>query len=377
MGFIGPVHVEALRRTGIVDVVAVADSNEEIAKKKAAQLGIKKSYSDWRKLIEDPEVEVVHICTPNNLHYLMSKTALEAGKHVVCEKPLAITSQESRELVELANSVGLVNALHFNIRYYPLVHQARAMLKRGELGEVFAIHGSYLQDWLLFADDYNWRLDPKYGGELRAIADLGSHWLDLVEFVSGLKITAVCADLATFHPVRKKPLKPVQTFDGKTLKPEDYEEVPIKTEDYATVMLEFDNGARGVMTVNQAAAGRKNRIYLEIDGSKKALAWNSERPNELWIGNRDMNNEILIKDPSLMHPTASDIVDFPGGHMEGFPDTSKQLFKKVYSYITSGAYEDGVEPTFPTFKDGHRELLIGDAILKSGRERCWIDVQEI
>ena len=373
-GFIGPVHVEALRRSGMVDVVAIADKNEQVVAEKAEQLGIEKFYSKWEKLVADPDIEAVHVCTPNKFHYLMSKAALEAGKHVVCEKPLAMNAQESGELVQLAKRTGLVNVVHFNLRYYPLIHQARAMLEKEEIGKVFAIHGSYLQDWLLFANDYNWRLEPESSGELRAVADIGSHWLDLVEFVSGLRITAVCADLATFHPTRKKPLKPIQTFAGKMFEPKDYEEISIKTEDYATVMLEFENGAKGVMTVSQAAAGRKNRIFFEIDGAKSALAWNSERPNELWIRKRNSNNEIMIKDPSLMEPAATEIADFPGGHVEGFPDTSKQLFKKVYSYISSGAYKEGIVPTFPTFKDGHREIVIGDAILKSGRERSWVEI---
>ena len=207
------------------------------------------------------------------------------------------------------------------------------------------------------------------------MADIGSHWLDLIEFISGLRVKAVCADFATFHPIRKKPLKPVETYAGKMLSPEDYQDVPINTEDYATVLLEFEGGAKGVMTVNQVAAGRKNRIYFEIDGSKKALAWDSEKPNELWIGRRDGNNEVMIKDPSLMYPEAREIVSFPGGHTEGFPDTTKQMFKQVYSYIASGDYKRGIAPKFPTFKDGHREIMMCEVILKSARERKWVEVK--
>ncbi|NPV54259.1 MAG: Gfo/Idh/MocA family oxidoreductase [Firmicutes bacterium] len=374
-GFIGPAHVEALRRTGLVDVVAIADIDQEVADRKAEQLGIEKAYGDWRKILADPDIEAAHICTPNNLHYPMSKAALEAGKHVVCEKPLAMNSKEAEDLVDLASRTGLVNAVHFNVRYYPLAHQARAMIEKGDIGKIFAIHGSYLQDWLFYETDYNWRLEPEYSGESRAVADIGSHWLDLIEFISGLKVKAVCADFATFHPVRKKPLKPVETYAGKILSPEDYQDVPINTEDYATVLLEFEGGAKGVMTVNQVAAGRKNRLYFEIDGSKKALAWDSEKPNELWIGRRDGNNEVMIKDPSLMYPEARDIVSFPGGHTEGFPDTTKQMFKQVYSYIASGDYKKGIAPKFPTFKDGHREIMMCEVILKSARERKWVEVK--
>ncbi|HHV63015.1 MAG TPA: Gfo/Idh/MocA family oxidoreductase [Firmicutes bacterium] len=374
-GFIGPAHVEALRRTGLVDVVAIADIDQEVADRKAEQLGIEKAYGDWQKILADPDIEAVHICTPNNLHYPMSKAALEAGKHVVCEKPLAMNSKEAEDLVDVASRTGLVNAIHFNVRYYPLVHQARAMVEKGDIGKIFAIHGSYLQDWLFYETDYNWRLEPEYSGESRAVADIGSHWLDLIEFISGLRVKAVCADFATFHPIRKKPLKPVETYAGKMLSPEDYQDVPINTEDYATVLLEFEGGAKGVMTVNQVAAGRKNRIYFEIDGSKKALAWDSEKPNELWIGRRDGNNEVMIKDPSLMYPEAREIVSFPGGHTEGFPDTTKQMFKQVYSYIASGDYKRGIAPKFPTFKDGHREIMMCEVILKSARERKWVEVK--
>ena len=328
-GFIGPAHIEALRRLPGVEVVALADVDEATAKAKADSLGVAHSYGDYRKLLARDDVQAVHICTPNYLHFEMSRQALEAGKHVVCEKPLAVEAREAATLVELAAKKKLVNAVHFNIRYYPLMRQVKLMAQKGELGDIFSIHGSYLQDWLYYATDYNWRLEPKLSGKSRAVADVGSHWMDLIEYISGIRIAEVFADFATFHKTRKKPLKPVETYAGKILKPEDYAEVPIDTEDYATVLFRFDSGARGVLTVSQVSAGRKNRLYFEMDGSKKAVAWESEAPNSIWIGRRDGNNEVMMKDPSLVYPEVRSLISFPGGHNEAFPDTSKQMFHEI------------------------------------------------
>jgi len=371
-GFIGPAHIEALRRLGTVNVVALADVDEQTAKAKAAALGIERYYGDYREMLANGDIEAVHICTPNNLHYAMSKEAIEADKHVVCEKPLAISAGQGEELVKLAAKKRVVNAVHFNIRYYPLMRQVKMMVEKGEFGDIFAIHGSYLQDWLFYPTDYNWRLEPSLSGKSRAIADVGSHWIDLIEYVSGLKIVEVFADFATFHKTRKKPLKPVETYAGKILKPEDYKDVKINTEDYATVLLRFDNDARGVLTVSQVAAGRKNRLYFELDGSKKAAAWESEKPNHLWIGRRDGNNEELMRDPSLVYPEVRDIISFPGGHNEGFPDTSKQMFREIYAYIAAGDFK--ATPKFPTFRDGLRELVLCEKILESNKTQKWIKV---
>jgi len=370
-GFIGPAHIEALRRLPDVEVVALADVDDATAKAKADSLGVAQSYGDYRRLLARDDVQAVHICTPNYLHFEMSKQALEAGKHVVCEKPLATEAREAAELVELADKKKLVNVVHFNIRYYPLMRQVKLMVEKGELGQIFSVHGSYLQDWLYYATDYNWRLEPKLSGKSRAVADIGSHWMDLIEHVSGIKVVEVFADFATFHKTRKKPLKPVETYAGKILKPEDYAEIPIDTEDYATVLFRFDNGARGVLTVSQVSAGRKNRLYFEMDGSKKAVAWESEAPNSIWIGRRDGNNEVMMKDPSLVYPEVRTLISFPGGHNEAFPDTSKQMFREVYGHIASGAKG---APSFPTFRDGLRELTLCEKILASKDRGAWVRV---
>lgn len=370
-GFIGPVHVEALKRLSNTEVVALAECSAELAESKAQMLGIEKHYGDYTQLLGNNEIQSVHICSPNYLHFEMAKAALEAGKHVVCEKPLAISVAEAEELVNLAKKKGLVNAVNFNIRYYPLMRQVRTMLQKGDVGDVFAVQGSYLQDWLFHPTDFNWRLEPEESGQSRAVADIGSHWMDLIEHITGLRIQAVCADFATFHKTRKKPLKPVETYAGKVLKPEDYQDVPINTEDYATVLLRFANDGRGVMTVNQVAAGRKNRLYFEIDGSKQAIAWESEMPNQLWVGKRDGNNEIMLRDPSLVYPEAMELINYPGGHNEGFPDTFKQLFKEVYAHIADGSSRPCQHPTF---EDGLREMVLCDAIMESNGRGAWVTV---
>lgn len=371
LGFIGPAHIEALRRIPGIDVVAISHHTREKAEAKARQLQIPRAYTDFYEMLEQEYLDCVHICTPNHLHYPMTKAALEKGIHVVCEKPLAVELNEAAELVEMAEAMGLVNVVHFNIRYYPLVRQMKLMREQGELGEVYSVIGSYLQDWLFYATDYNWRLEPEQSGASRAIADIGSHLIDLLEYITGLQVTRVMADFNTVHKVRKKPLKPIETYSGKMLNAEDYEDVPIHTEDYASVLLHFDNGNKGNITVSQVSAGRKNRLSLEISGSKKTFHWCSEQPNELWIGNRDRSNEFLLRDPALFYPEAAGLAAYPGGHNEGFPDTSKQLFREVYADIRNGK---SANPPYPTFADGYRELLLCERILESRLNEKWVDI---
>ncbi len=366
-GFIGPAHVEAVRRLGFVDVIAVAEKDDELAAAKADELSIPRAYGDYHDLLADPDVQVVHNCTPNCMHFQVNKDIMEAGKHVISEKPLAMTSKESKKLVELAAKTGVVNAIDFNYRYMPLVQQARLMCKKKDVGEVYTVHGSYLQDWLYYDTDWNWRLVPELSGESRAVADVGSHWCDTVQFITGLKIVKVFADLRTIHPIRKKPKVEVETYAGKVLKPKDLEDVKIDTEDYATVLVEFDSGVHGVFTVNQCAAGRKNRLYYEIDGSKCALAWDQERPNELWVGRRDGPNQTIMKDPSLLYEEAREYAHYPGGHNEGYPDGPKNLFRNVYGYVAKMHRKKN----FATFVDGHNEIAICDAVLKSAKTKKW------
>ena len=371
-GFIGPAHIEGLRRNGI-NVLGLFGSTYEKSQQKAAELSIPRSYASFDEMLADDDIDIVHLATPNHLHHLHAKAALLAGKHVVCEKPLAMTSTETAELVQLAAEKKLVNAVNFNIRMYPLVQQARSMIQNGDLGDLFILQGSYLQDWLLFPSDWNWRLEPDLGGTLRAVSDIGSHWLDLLTFITGLHVEEVYADFKTFHPIRRKPSKPLETFTGKILTLEDYVDQPIHTEDYATIILHYENGVRGVLSVSQVSSGRKNRLFYEINGSKSSLGWDSEKPNELWIGHRTEPNQVLMKDPSLLSPEARAVASYPGGHNEGFPDTFKQLYNKVYNYILAGDY--GKIPDFPTFADGHYEMQLCEAIEQSAREKVWVKVK--
>lgn len=371
-GFIGPAHVEGLRRNGI-NVLGLAEETREKAEQKAAELGIPCVYGSLAEMLADPEIDIVHLATPNYLHFPHAKAVLQAGKHVVCEKPLAMNTTESAELVRLAAQKKLVNAINFNIRMYPMSQQARSMVQSGEIGDLFILQGSYLQDWLLYPTDWNWRLEPDQGGNLRAIGDIGSHWLDLITFITGLRVEEVYADFKTFHPIRKKPAKLMETFTGKILEPTEFIDQPIHTEDYATVILHFENGVRGVLTVSQVSSGRKNRLFYEINGSKSSLGWDSEKPNELWIGHRSTANQLLMKDPSLLSPEARAVTSYPGGHNEGFPDTFKQLYSKVYTYILAGDFDEA--PDFPTFADGHYEMQLCEAIERSARERTWVKIK--
>lgn len=373
-GFIGPVHVEALRRVG-VEVLALAGHGAERTADKARQLHIPRAYGSAEELLADPDIDVVHITSPNHLHFPHAKAALLAGKHVVCEKPLAMDSQESAELLRLAQAQQRINAVNFVTRYYPLSQHAHALVQQGDLGRVYSVQGSYLQDWLLLPTDWNWRLEPEYGGPVRAIGDIGSHWIDLTTFITGLEVEAVLADFQTFVPVRQKPTRPVETFTGKLQTAVEYVEQPIHTEDYASVLFRYAGGARGVMTVSQVSAGRKNRLSYEIDGAQAALAWDGENPNELWIGHRDRPNELLLKDPALLAPEARPFAGYPGGHAEGFADTFKGLYQAVYGYLDAGDFS--AAPAFPTFADGHRALRIGEAILRSAREDRWVSITEI
>jgi predicted dehydrogenase len=367
-GFIGVVHVEALRRLG-VDVTGVVGSSPERARQKP---GLPDPYQSFEAMLDDERVRVVHLTTPNSLHYPQVKAVLAAGKHVVCEKPLALTSPESAELLRLADESGLVHCTNYNIRFYALCREARARVRRGDVGAIHDVHGVYVQDWLLKPTDWNWRLDPGQGGALRAVADIGTHWLDLTGWITGKRVASVFADLHTVHTTRRVPTGPVETFAGDQ---DDVERVDraISSEDLAHVLLRYEDGSRGSMTISQLSAGRRNCLAFQLDGAEGALAWSSEQPEELWLGHRDRPNEILPRDPALLDPYARGFTDYPAGHAEGFPDTFKQLYRAVYAAVEEGRMP--AEPDFPTFADGHEEILLGEAIARSAQEERWIEVQ--
>jgi predicted dehydrogenase len=373
-GFIGPVHVEALRRLGL-RVKGMVGSSAEKSRAAADRLGLEHAYANYEAVLDDPEITAVHLTSPNRLHHAQVLAALAAGKHVVCEKPLAMTTKETAALVAAAAAhPGLVCAVNYNVRFYPLALHARALVRRGEIGEVFHLQGSYLQDWLLQPTDFNWRVLAEEGGDLRAVGDVGTHWLDLITFISGLEIEAVMADLRTVHPVRQSPPGgSAETFTGQGAPPPGaLRPVPITTDDYGAVLLRFKGGARGVCTFSQVAAGRKNCIRYEISGSKRSLAWNSEVPDELWIGERGAPSRLLQRDPAIIDPTAARFSNYPGGHAEGYPDTFKQLYRAIYEDIAAG--RRSAEPLYATFADGHRELVLCAAIAESHRRGVWVTV---
>ena len=368
-GFIGTVHIEALRRLG-VQVHGLLGSTPDRGAVSAERIGVPKAYSSLADLLDDDRVEVVHVTSPNHLHHPQVREILAAGRHVVCEKPLAMTSDESRELVALAAESGRVNAVNFNIRFYPLNQHVRDLVRDGSAGDVRLVSGHYFQDWLLLETDWNWRLVPGLGGSLRAVGDIGSHWLDLVAFTTGLRITEVMADLATFIPTRREPTGPVETFS--TERAAETVDREIATEDTATILLRFENGARGTVAISQLSAGRKNSLEYEIDGSTASIAWDSEQPDQLWIGHRDAANEILIRNPALMGAAGQAAAALPGGHVEGFADTFRAIFQAVYADVGSGRPAE--HPVYPTFADGHDEMLVGDAVAASARDGRWTKV---
>jgi predicted dehydrogenase len=369
LGFVGRAHLEALRRLGI-SVQGALGSTPERSKAVADALHLPRAYESLEELVTDSTVQVVHLCTPNYLHFQESSQLLRAGKHVLCEKPLALGSRESAALVSLQKETGLVGAIAYNLRYYPLCQEARVLIREGVIGQVRLVHGSFLQDWLLFPTDWNWRLEAKLGGELRAVSDIGTHWLDLVTWLTNSKISELCADLATVLPTRRRPKGPVESFQKAAAS--DTEEVMITTDDYASVLLHFENEARGVMTVSQVSPGRKARLWFEIDGSEGSLAFDSETPNHLWIGRRERASELLPKDPALQSPQSRGYAAYPGGHPEGYPDTFVQLFKDVYAYAARGDLR--APRTFPTFETGHEELMLCEAISESAQGKKWVTV---
>ena len=369
VGFIGAAHIDAVRRLGYVEVAAIAVRHD--AEAIAERLSVAHAYTDYREMIDKENLDAIHICTPNVSHYEIAVYAMERGLHVMCEKPLAFTVAEAEALTKLAQETGLVNAVNFHCRYYPMIRQMREMVKENAVGRLLSVTGGDFQDWLLLDTDYSWRLESALSGESRAVADIGSHWVDAVEFITGDRICRVFADFATFHPVRKKPRKKVETFTNKLEQTQEYEEIAVDTEDYAQVLLEFESGARGNMTVDQMCAGRKNLMTISVNGLEKALYFNSESLNELWVGSRERYNEIVVKDPSLLAPAAASDADFfPGGHVEGFGDAFLGNFKAFYEQIQTG--KRGVNAAFA---DGLREMRICKAIVDSARAGCWMEVK--
>ncbi len=369
IGFIGAAHIEALRRLGYVDVVALADPQG--AKEKAEELFVPKGYEDYKEMIDNENLDAVHICTPNFLHHEMAMYAMSHGVAVMVEKPFTVTLKEAQELDAFAKEKMIVAGVNHTLRMFPQVMEMKALMENGEVGDIFAVHGCYLQDWLYFDTDWNWRLERAVSGKTRAFSDIGSHWIDMVENIIGQKAVELLAEFRIVHETRKKPLKEIETFSGVALKPEDYEETKIETEDWCTILFKFEKGAVGCVNVSQVTAGRKNQQVIEISGSKCSLKWDSEDSNELWIGRRDAYNQKVPKDPALVEPKAAEVMGYPGGHVEGYPDTFKMQFKKFYEAIEKG---ERVDVEFATFEDGVREMLLNDKVYESAEKRAWVTI---
>jgi len=369
-GFMGKVHTEQVRRLGNVDVAAVAGSSADKARSFAEANAIPRSTGDWKSLVGDKEIDAVHILTPNADHCEMAVAFAKAGQHVLCEKPLAMSAAEAKKMLQAAVKAGVVHATNHNLRYYPMVQHIRQMIANGDLGDILVVDGTYYQDWLLYETDYNWRLDAASNGPLRVVGDIGSHWMDMIQHLTGLRITALCADLQIVHPVRKKPKGSVETFTGKLARGAGYTDYKVETEDFGAVLLKLGDRARGCYSVSQVSAGCKNRFEFEIFGTKCGVRWNQETPDILWIGNRNAPNQVIVKDPSLMAGGSAGFADLPGGHSEGYDDSHKQLFKRFYQAVaarkTTGDY--------PTFEDGLWGMTCLEAVLKSHKKQGWVKV---
>lgn len=373
-GFIGPVHVEGLRRLG-VRVTALCDL-PNCVRASADRLGIPNAFGDYRDLLRSPDVDVVHIASPNRLHHEMSLAALAAGKHVLCEKPLAMNSRETAQIVRTAAKSDRVFAVNYMCRFFAAVLQMRAMVQRGDLGQIIHVQGHFFQDWLLQETDYNWRLLAKEGGKLRAVGDIGTHWIDAVSFILGAKAESVFAHLETFHKTRLRPKGEVQTFakvDPKTMIP-----YQVDTEDFGSVLLKFGTArhgfARGVhanASISQVAAGWKCSLYVGIYGTKGSVQWNLQQPNEITVGRREEPNQILQRATAGFSADVAGYTDYPGGHPEGFPDSHKMHYRAIYEHIAS----DRKTPVlFATAEDGHHEVKLCEAVLKSSKTKKWVKV---
>ncbi len=376
-GFVGMHHIDAVRRLGFVDVVAIADVDESLARGKAAALGVAKAYGSFEALAADPAVDVIHNTTPNYLHGAVIRAAIARRKHIISEKPLAPSATEAQALWSAAAEADIVHAVTFNYRGNPLVQQARAMVSADEIGDVHFVHGGYLQDWLLKPTDFSWRLEPDKGGMSSAFADIGSHWCDLAQHVTGSAIVEVLADLATVVPVRYRPATSPEAFSSDLS--EGREPFAVKSEDLATILVRFENGSRGCATIGQVCAGHKNDLWIELNAAEASLRWRQEQQNELWIGRRDGANELLAKDPSLMNAAARPYAHLPGGHQEGWPDAFANIIRDIYTYIGNGGPRAGQRPpAFATFEDGYRVACLVDAVLESHRSGgAWTKVRAV
>lgn len=375
-GFVAAHHLDAVRRLGDVDIVAIAGSSQQSAEKKAREYKVDRAYGDYKALIADPDVHVIHNTTPNHLHLPVTMAVLQAGKHVISDKPLALNAEEGRQLRDAAIAAKVAHVVTFNYRGNPLVQQARGMIARGETGALSFIHGFYLQDWMSDPNVYSWRSDPAKGGATSALGDVGSHWCDIAEHVSGLKIVSVLADLTTVIPVRYSSGASGEAFSAKS--EANRQPVQVHSEDLASVLLRFENGAKGCFSVGQVLPGHKNDLQLELNGRTCSLKWKQEEQNELWIGRHNQPNCTIAKDPSLVSRDVLPYVHLPGGHQESWADAFRNLMGDAYQWIREGGHPEAKPAPLPTFEDGYRSTCIVEAMLRShAAGNVWESVRHI
>jgi predicted dehydrogenase len=370
-GFAGTSHLDALRRSSNVRVAGVLGSTPERSAEAAARLGVERAYGSLDEMLADPDVTVVHNCTPNDLHAAVALATLDAGKHLVSEKPLGIDAAEAATLADRARDAASVTAVCFNYRHFPLIQELRSLLATGADGAIHMIHGGYLQDWLLQQDDWNWRLDSTKAGAARAVGDIGSHWIDLLQHVTGDRVVAVCAQLGRLYEERLRPTSPTRTFEKGA---GESERMPVDTEDMATVMMRFAGGAIGSCIISQVSAGRRNHLTLEIDAAEASFAWDQEGPNTLWIGRRDGANRQVLRDPALMSAAAAPLAHFPAGHQEGWPDSFRNLMIDAYAAVRANDRGEPYTPTFATFDEAWQVARVVEAILQSDGTGGWVQV---
>jgi predicted dehydrogenase len=374
-GFVGPQHAEAMKRLGFVDIVAVSSAGSRATWEKAERLGIPKVYERFEDLLDDPTIEVIDIATPTRMHHPIAMAAIARGKHVIVDKPLALAMDQAREMRDSAQSAGVVHAVTFNYRYYPLVQQARVMVKNGEVGAIHLLHGHYLQEWLLYDTDFSWRLDPAESGPAAMVADAGCHWFDLVEHVTGLQVTSVLAELRTVIPTRRKPLRAREAFAGSTS--EETEPYHVQVPDLGVALVRLSNGATGTFLASPLCAGHRNDLRFEIHGAKMSLAWMQEDSNRLFIGRRGHADQILHRDPAYLAPEARQWVSLPAGHDEGWPDAFKNILRDIFEFIAENREpQSAASVPFPSFADGCRAAAIADAFVRSHAQGgVWTNVE--
>jgi len=363
IGFVGIAHIEAIRRLGNVEVVAICSRNN--VQQKAKDLFVEHSYTNYKLMIDEQCLDFIHICTPNNTHFEIAKYAIAKGVNIMLEKPMTFNSDEAKELFTLAKEANIIHAVNFHNRLYPACAYIKDIISKGTLGEVISIHGMYVQDWLLYDTDYSWRLNVEESGSTRTIADIGSHWIDLVEYMSGLRVEAVLADFKTVYPIRKKAVGDVQTFS--TVKAEAYEDIKIETEDIASLLFRLSNGAIGNAFFSQMCAGKKNKIELLISGTKATVEWSLDTHSNVTVGYRDKPSKVIPKD-HLMMKNVSGMFDYPAGHTEGYPDAFKQVFKQIYSNVE--------KPSYASFYDGYRQMVINEKIYESAKLESWVSIND-